>query len=57
MFPFIAGDCPAGQLSAAENYHARIAYLRQRGNTDPDHDPGSSGALTGSAYNPQIWAR
>ena len=33
MFPFIAGDCPAGALSAAESYHAGIAYSRPRGNT------------------------
>jgi hypothetical protein len=47
MFPFIAGDCPAGQLSAAESYHAGIAYSRPRGNTDPDHDPASTAALNG----------
>lgn len=49
MFPFIAGDCPAGALSAAESYHAMIAYSRGNGNTDPDHDHPSSVALTGSA--------
>ena len=43
MFPFIAGDCPAGALSPNESYHAGIAYSRPRGNTDPDHDP-SNGA-------------
>jgi hypothetical protein len=42
MYPFAAGDCPAGQLSAAESYHAAIAYTRPRGSTDPDHDPGSA---------------
>src|SRR3954469_9219768 len=51
MFPFIAGDCPAGALSAAESYHAKIAYSRSRFNTEPDHDPspgsGSGAALTG----------
>jgi hypothetical protein len=46
MFPFAAGDCPAGALSAAESYHAAIAYTRPRGNTDPDHDPSSARALT-----------
>ena len=45
MFPFIAGDCPNGALSAAESYHAAIAYSRPRGNTDPDHDPSSAGTL------------
>ena len=39
MYPFIAGDCPPGELSAAEMYHAAIAYSRPRGNTDPDQDP------------------
>jgi Matrixin len=46
MYPFAAGDCPAGALSAAEAYHAAIAYTRPRGNTDPDHDPSSARALT-----------
>jgi hypothetical protein len=48
MFPFIAGDCPAGALSPAESYHARIAYSRPRGNTDPDHDPSAGAASTAS---------
>lgn len=42
MFPFLPGNCPAGQLSAAEQYHANIAYSRPRGNTDPDNDPSSA---------------
>ena len=46
MFPFIAGDCPAGQLSAAETYHAGIAYSRPRGNLDPDRDPPTGAAFT-----------
>jgi hypothetical protein len=47
-----AGDNPGGitcqgTLSAAERFHANIAYSRPRGNTDPDDDPGgSSTALT-----------
>ena len=45
MYPFIAGDCPAGALSAAEQYHAGIAYSRPRGNTDPDHDPSAGAAF------------
>jgi hypothetical protein len=45
MFPFIAGDCPNGALSAAESYHAAIAYSRPRGNTEPDRDPSNAGAL------------
>jgi hypothetical protein len=47
MYPFVAGDCPNGQLSAAESYHAGIAYSRPRGNTEPDHDPASTAALNG----------
>ena len=46
MYPFIAGDCPAGELSAAESYHSAIAYSRPRGNTEPDHDPSSGTAAT-----------
>lgn len=42
MYPFFVGHCPPGQLSAAEAYHAAIAYSRPRGNTDPDNDPSSS---------------
>jgi Matrixin len=45
MFPFIAGDCPAGELSAAERYHSAIAYSRPRGNADPDIDPSGSRGL------------
>ena len=45
MYPTLPGRCPAGELSAAEQYHAAIAYSRPRGNTDPDEDP-SSGALS-----------
>jgi hypothetical protein len=42
MYPFEAGDCPPGELSPAEMYHAAIAYSRPRGNTDPDQDPDTS---------------
>ena len=45
MYPFAAGDCPAGALSAAEAFHAAIAYKRPRGNTDPDKDPSSARTL------------
>lgn len=55
MYPFIAGDCPAGALSAAESYHAGVAYSRPRGNTDPDHDPSSGAAIAG--LHPLILAR
>jgi matrixin len=51
MFPFIAGDCPAGALSAAESFHAAIAYARPRGNQDPDRDPSSGAALTVSSIS------
>jgi hypothetical protein len=44
MYPYIAGTCPPGDLSAAEKFHSAIAYSRPRGNTDPDIDP-SSGRL------------
>ena len=45
MNPFIPGNCPSGQLSPAEQYHAAIAYSRPRGNLDPDNDPQSSRAF------------
>lgn len=45
MYPFIAGDCPAGELSAAESYHSAIAYARPRGNTDPDKDPSPGASM------------
>jgi hypothetical protein len=39
MYPFDPGSCPSGILSAAEKFHAAIAYTRPRGNRDPDIDP------------------
>ena len=42
MYPFLPGNCPAGQLSPAEKYHAAIAYSRPRGNQDPDVDPSAA---------------
>ena len=41
MYPFLPGNCPAGTLSAAEKFHAAIAYSRPRGNVEPDNDPSS----------------
>ncbi|MCA1560981.1 MAG: matrixin family metalloprotease [Acidobacteria bacterium] len=46
MYPFIPGNCPSGTLSAAEAYHAAIAYSRPRGNLDPDRDPSNGPQLT-----------
>ncbi len=41
MYPTDFGICPdLGALSAAEQFHANIAYSRPYGNTDPDDDPG-----------------
>ena len=48
MFPFIPGACPAGVLSAAESYHAAVAYSRPRGNRDPDRDPVAGAAFGGA---------
>jgi hypothetical protein len=45
MYPFIPGNCPPGDLSPSEAYHAAIAYSRPRGNTDPDNDPSSGRQL------------
>jgi len=46
MYPFAPGNCPPGDLSAAEKYHAAIAYSRPAGNVDPDNDPSSGKLLT-----------
>jgi Matrixin len=51
MYPFLPGNCPAGTLSAAEKYHAAIAYARPRGNLEPDNDPSSRQFITA----PAIW--
>ena len=51
MYPFIPGDCRAGALSAAESYHAGVAYSRPRGNTDPDKDPFTAGTLAATSMS------
>ena len=38
MFPYALGNCPPGNLSGNERYHAALAYTRSRGNEDPDKD-------------------
>jgi len=49
MYPFLPGNCPAGQLSAAEKFHAAIAYSRPRGNLEPDVDPSNVGPFLAPA--------
>jgi len=39
MYPQAPGNCPLGDLSVDERYHAAIAYQRPRGNVEPDIDP------------------
>ena len=58
MFPSVAGNCPTGDPSATERYHAAIAYQRPRGNADPDNDP-TEGQLIGpgDAIGPQVRIR
>jgi len=46
MYPFFVSSCPSGTLSAAEHYHAAIAYSRPRGNVEPDNDPSTTNAST-----------
>jgi hypothetical protein len=46
MYPTHPGNCPRGELSASEKYHAGIAYSRPRGNMDPDVDPSSARSFT-----------
>lgn len=45
MYPTIPGNCPAGEPSANERFHATVAYARPRGNTEPDNDPSSGAKL------------
>jgi hypothetical protein len=54
MYPFDDGGCRAGSLSAAESFHAAIAYSRPRGNRDPDHDPSSFATLTSFTQGPIV---
>jgi hypothetical protein len=52
MYPRAPGNCPLGELSADERYHAAIAYQRPRGNVEPDNDPASgTSSLRGSRSN------
>jgi hypothetical protein len=46
LYPFAPGNCPPGTLSAAEKFHAGIAYSRPRGNRDPDIDPPAGSFVT-----------
>lgn len=46
MAAVISPECQSVQFSEAERVHARIAYRRPTGNTDPDRDPDSYAAST-----------
>jgi hypothetical protein len=46
MYPFAPGNCPPGEPTAAERFHAAIAYQRPRGNAEPDIDPSSGSSLS-----------
>jgi hypothetical protein len=50
MYPIAPGNCPPGDLSAAEKHHTAIAYSRPPGNTDPDNDPSSAKLLRGEGF-------
>jgi len=56
MYPRAPGNCPLGDLSADERYHAAIAYQRPRGNLEPDNDPatGPSSLRGGRTNGPSI---
>ena len=54
MYPRAPGNCPLGELSADERYHAAIAYQRPRGNLEPDNDPSSGPSLRGRTDGPTI---
>lgn len=51
MYPRAPGNCPVGELSADERYHAAIAYQRARGNAEPDNDPSAGLSLRGGGTN------
>jgi hypothetical protein len=55
MYPYAPGNCPPGDLSPDEKFHAAIAYSRPYGNVDPDSDPSSS-KLLGASVVPRIVA-
>jgi hypothetical protein len=48
MYPRAPDNCPVGDLSADERYHAAIAYQRSRGNLEPDNDPSNGPSLRGA---------
>jgi matrixin len=54
MYPFDSGGCRAGTLSAAESFHAGIAYSRPRHNTDPDKDPSSAKTIGAGRPGPMV---
>jgi hypothetical protein len=49
MYPFTTPSCSNLQFSERERFHARIAYSRPSGNTDPDRDPSSFLAVESGA--------
>jgi hypothetical protein len=51
MYPWAPGNCPAGEATPAERYHAAIAYQRPRGNADPDNDPSSGASFSGASLD------
>lgn len=51
MYPYAPGNCPPGEATPAERYHAAIAYKRPRGNTDPDNDPSSGRVLSPTRHD------
>jgi Matrixin len=54
MYPYDDGECRSGSLSAAESFHAAIAYSRPPLNTDPDRDPAPFGGLTSFTLGPIV---
>jgi hypothetical protein len=58
MYPQVTESCPrTGMPSSAEQFHARIAYSRPRGNRDPDQDPTTFRTIGASEYDPHILVR
>jgi hypothetical protein len=54
MYPQAGGGCPNGTLTAAERFHAALAYQRAPGNLDPDRDPSSAGYAAPAESSPPI---
>ena len=54
MTAVVSSNCANVQFTEQERVHARIAYRRPVGNTDPDRDPSSFSAIVASGSAPMV---